>query len=87
MTHGFSARSINAICTYRIFIPLLLMGMPCQTVTSQVYRPIKDNIMWDSYLMRDGDQYQLFFLQNENYPMVDPSRPSHLLASVGRAQS
>ena len=57
------------------------------SVGAQVYRPIENNIMWDSYLMRDGDKYQLFFLQNENYPQVDPRRDSFLLASVGRAES
>lgn len=57
------------------------------SAVAQIYRPIENNIMWDSYLLRDDDTYQLFYLQNENYPAVDPQRSSSLLASVGRAES
>ena len=66
---------------------LIVLSWLASVGWAQVYRPMENNIMWDSYLMRDGDKYQLFFLQNENYPQVDPDRASFLLASVGRAES
>lgn len=67
----------------------LLMMLMCGAVSlkAQVYRPIANNNMWDSYLFRQGDQYHLFYLQNENYPRVETDRPSWLLSSVGRAVS
>lgn len=64
----------------------MIMGVAL-SLEAQVYRPIANNNMWDSYLFRQGDQYHLFYLQNENYPRVETDRPSWLLSSVGRAVS
>ena len=42
----------------------MIMGVAL-SLEAQVYRPIANNNMWDSYLFRQGDQYHLFYLQNE----------------------
>ena len=86
-------RSVVAAITVRCTSLLVLLTavsvcvVPNRDAVAQIYRPIANNNMWDSYLFRDGDDYHLFYLQNENYPRVDPDRPSWLLASVGRAVS